>query len=156
MAQPAHPTTAEKALRSYLAQRGLSPEHVTVKDGLQAMLDFFQSVSFSPQSEGDPDMLLFQWGVYDWGSGARYEVDITRQLIWPSQEDEEELELWQLSWTFRFEPNEQLRALGRGNRWCDGASGLAEFRKYVAEAPAFRAVAERADPQVQLRFGCAE
>jgi hypothetical protein len=32
-------------------------------------------------AETDGDMLLFQWGTYDWGMGKSFEIDLTRQTI---------------------------------------------------------------------------
>jgi hypothetical protein len=49
----------------------------------------------------DGDMLLFQYGTYDWGKGRFFEFNITRQFI-KQNEDEP----YQLSMTLFFEPIE--------------------------------------------------
>ena len=36
--------------------------------------------------EEDGDMLLFQWGTYNWGDSTHFELNITRQLM-PGGED---------------------------------------------------------------------
>lgn len=50
-------------------------------------------------NDEDGDMLLFQYGTYDWGNGKYFEFDITRQFI-KSNEDEP----YQLSMKLFFEP----------------------------------------------------
>src|SRR5689334_3955432 len=59
----------------------------------------------------DGDMLLYQWGTYDWGHGERFEINISRQFI--ESTDDEQGTMRQLSLTFRFEPDEALRDLSQ-------------------------------------------
>ena len=62
------------------------------------MLAFYGSVRFDDVDlAADGDMLLYQWGAYDWGEGESFEFDITRQLILGTGEDED---IFQLSLTF--------------------------------------------------------
>ncbi len=80
------------------------------------MLDFYQK----EQVEGcaidqDGDMLLYQWGTYNWGKGKVFEFNITRQLIVEEDEDEN---IWQLSLIFEFKLSEALQHIGQGNHWC--------------------------------------
>ena len=54
------------------------------------MLAFYESMRFDDVDlAADGDMLLYQWGTYDWGRGASFEFDITRQLILGAGEDED-------------------------------------------------------------------
>lgn len=95
------------------------------------------------------DMLLFQWGTYDWGKGKRFELDVTRQLIVGDGEDDE---IFQLSLTYLFKPTAKLIAIKSGNRWCRNLSELAEFKKYVVASAAFKAVGLRTDGKSELDF----
>jgi len=156
MPEPVHPTNAETEFRRFLTERGLDPNSVSVARGVDAALAFFQEVRFGPLADGDGDMLLFQWGTYDWGEGKHFEVDITRQLIWPSPDDEEEQELWQLSLRFRFEPDDELQVLRSGSQWWDDPLDLREFRSFIDDSDGFGAVSERTDADVELSFGSAE
>jgi hypothetical protein len=100
----------------------------------------------------DGDMLLFQWGVFDWGEGPRFEIDLTRQVIIPEDDDEEaDQEIQQLRCTFRYEP-EQFEDLLCGNRWCQTPEDLDAFRAFVHGSEALR----RASLQtaVELRVLC--
>src|ERR1700752_33284 len=84
--------------------------------GFSRMLAFYGDVRVDDASpEAYSDALLFQWGSYDWGHGPQFEVDLTRQVIRGSGEDDE---IWQLHMTYRFAPSEALRNLGSGDRWC--------------------------------------
>src|SRR5699024_7432681 len=54
--------------------------------------------------EEDGDMLLFQWGTYDWGHGRHFEVDLTRQVILPSPDPEDDPSYLQLRCSFLYPP----------------------------------------------------
>ncbi len=95
------------------------------------------------------DMLLVQWGTYDWGRGQHFEFDVTRQMI-PRVGDDDDI--WQLHLTVRFPPTADLQALGAGNRWCRGTQGVQEFCEFVTTSAAFLAVADRRDGTATLDF----
>jgi hypothetical protein len=98
----------------------------------------------------DGDMLLFQWGTYEWwGQSPAFEVNITRQL---RVADDEETEPQQLRLTFRFAPEAGVAA-GAGNRWCESPDGLSEFRLFVAESAAMQLVGHQVPDSVELRYG---
>jgi len=61
------------------------------------------------------------WGTYDWGTGEQFAFNLTRQLI--VCEDAEDEDIWQLSLTFEFEADNELRALGNGDNWCHSLLG---------------------------------
>ena len=54
------------------------------------------------QKEGE-DSLLFQWGIFDWGEGEHFEIDVTRQLA-PDNRDE----IQHLHTTLLFEISNEL------------------------------------------------
>ena len=101
--------------------------------------------------DGDGDMLLYQWGTYDWGEGESFELDITRQLITGGEDDD----IFQLSLTFRFRPTAALRELGASNRWCHSPDELEDFRAFVHGSAAFLAVGHKVAPDVRLDYGIA-
>lgn len=154
MNSPEHPMRAERAFRRFLDARSLELASLSPEAGVRSVLEFYRTTRFDTPSIGNPDMLLFQWGTYDWGDGQHFEVDLTRQLIWPSSENEDEI--WQLSLTFKFQPDDELRALGSGDRWCEELSEIEEFEKYIQTSSALQAVASRIVPLVELSFRSAE
>ena len=80
------------------------------------------------------DMLLFQWGVFDWGEGEYFELDITRQI---SPSDTEELR--QLSCTLYFTPSKVLREIEEGNKWCSSLEEFKSFNEFVLTSKVFKA-----------------
>jgi hypothetical protein len=139
-----------------LASRGLTEHTLSVADGFEALFAFYRDerpLGQHFERDGDADMLLFQWGTYDWGKGEHFSLSLTRQLI-VSDEAEDEA-IWQLSLTFEFEPDTELRELGSGNRWCHFPLELTEFREYVRTSAAFAASTKHQIRRRKLDYACA-
>lgn len=121
--------------------------------GFQAMLEFYESVRAEDVDiDSDGDMLLFQWGTYDLGSGRRFQVDLTRQLMLDGGEDGD---IWQLHLTYSAPPTSDTAALGSGNTWCASPGELPAFRTHVLSHGAVAELTKRSDAAVELRFECA-
>src|SRR5688572_7711445 len=110
----------EEILRSH----GYPRTPVTPARGIESMLAFFEQnrVSECP-IDHQADMLLYQWGTFDWGHGEHFELDITRQVI--PHPEELDPEILQLHVTFCFPPTPTLHQLRGGNRWCESPLDLA-------------------------------
>lgn len=93
------------------------------------MIAFFVTIKPEGCDPNDGDMLLYQWGTYDWGQGKHFELDITRQFVEQEREDDDAIS--QLNITYKFEPTAQLEALGAGNRWCEGPAEIETMRAYI-------------------------
>jgi hypothetical protein len=125
----------------------------TPRAGIERMMTFYREVRADDvDMDSDGDMLLFQWGTFDWGGGAMFEVDITRQLIKGEGEDDD---IWQLHLTYRFAPTEALRAIGNGDHWCGRPDQAPSFEEFIAAHPAISAVGLRDDGQTRLEYECA-
>lgn len=126
---------------------------LTPPEGIHLMLNFYLEERVEEGDlDADGDMLLYQWGTYDWGKGETFELDITRQLISGDGEDDD---IFQLSLTFKFQPTESLRQLGEGNRWCNRQEEVEEFQAFVSDSPAFLAVEGKEPFEVQVEYGIA-
>lgn len=79
------------------------------------------------------DMLLFQWGVFDWGEGEYFEFDITRQISFSDSD-----ELRQLSCTLYFSPSTILREIRDGKKWCSSIEELNSFSEFVLTSKVFK------------------
>lgn len=122
-------------------------------DGFAQMLTFYADVRFEDTNLAeDGDMLLFQWGTYDWGNGRFFNAALTRQLIRGAGEDSD---IWQLHLTYRFAPSDAFAGLGAGNRWCAHPAQLASFKEFVMNHPVTDAVGTRVDAERELYFECA-
>ena len=81
---------AKKEFERHLAQRRARVAELTPAHGIDAMLSFYRDVRAADCNGSDQgDMLLYEWGVYDWGQGPRFELGLTRQLIKDGAEDED-------------------------------------------------------------------
>ena len=134
--------------RQHLNRRRM-PDPLTPRALFEAMSGFYRDVRVDGcDATAGNDSLLVQWGTYDWrdGSGRHFEFDVTRQLIAEPGEDEN---IWQLSFTLRFPPEESLVAPGKGSRWCMSPGEADGFAEGVKTMPAYGAVRDRpGDPKV--------
>lgn len=74
-------------------------EHPSIQSTPEMMAEFYHIHRAEDcEVDEDGDMLLYQWGTYDWGAGRWFEINITRQFI-PS--DGAEDEILQLSLTLK-------------------------------------------------------
>jgi hypothetical protein len=140
-----------KALRVFermLESRGASLDTLSVREGMEAMFEFYRTTRADDCAiDSDGDMLLFQWGMYDESRGGRFELDITRQLIPEGADDDD---IWQLSLTFVFPPNE----IASGDRWCTAPDELDEFASFVRSSAAYLAASQLTPDRVELDFEC--
>jgi hypothetical protein len=145
------PQNAEKEFRAFLLRRGTSLERLDALVGLDAMVAFYREVRGQGlRFEHDEDMLLFQWGCYESNDGFAFDFDITRQLIF---DEPEEGSIWQLSLSFRFDPTDDLRALGNSNKWCESLDALPTFEEFLTHHPAVVLVANHAPRSRHLNYG---
>jgi len=122
-------------LRSAIQQR-LDAAPRTVGDCVDVFMRAYLEVAPTELLvEPDGDMLLFQWGTYDWGGGRWFEMDLTRQFI----ALDPDAPIRQLRLTMYFHPNAQSDELRSGNRWCHDRADMPEFRTWVRESTIFRA-----------------
>ncbi len=141
---------AKREFERHLASRGLEVSKLTPDQGVDAMLSFYRDVRAGDCNVAEQgDMLLYQWGVYDWGKGSRFELDLTRQFVAGGGEDED---IWQLHLTFRFEPANDLQAVGEGNRWCQSPAELETFAGFITSHPAKAAVEHRSGGAVEIYY----
>ncbi len=122
--------------------------------GVEKMLDFYRTVRFDEcPLEEDADMLLFQWGLFDWGDGEFFEIDITRQLIRNADCDDDDIR--QLSLKFSFKVTEEPKQIESGNRWCANLNEMDDFAAFAESNAAFSALKNCRAEKVKLDYFCA-
>jgi len=125
------------AFQQHLRSRyGLAADGLGARTAIEAMLGFYaeERATGADLAAGE-DMILFQWGTYDWGTGASFEYGIIRQLI-TEPDDASSEGIWQLQLTLHFRPDQDNARLRSGNRWLDVPAGLGEFATWIAAHPA--------------------
>jgi len=101
---------------------------------IETMIDFYvkDKPDYPVDSEDDEDMLLFQYGTYDWDrTGAKFELDITRQLADPNDE-----EFYQICFTLFYRPDDigQLEAF---NSWSIDAPTLEDWKQVIKSSEGY-------------------
>ena len=84
----------------------------TIDNVIEDFINYYNNYSvIKNKEEPDDDMLLFQFGCYDWdGSGEKFEINFTRQFLGKNEE------FIQFSYTAKFDPN-KFKALGSFSTW---------------------------------------
>lgn len=126
----------EADFRSFL--RGRAVASLSPDDALEAMSRFFATVKY-PLDGSSPhdDMLLFQYGVYDWGQGENFEFDITRQVVFEHGDDEDaDDHIIQLSLTFRYDPG-PFRALPAVTQWSSELPAPGDLTSFARDSKAY-------------------
>jgi len=81
---------------------------LTPANSITQILEFYKQIRADNCSiNEDGDMLLYQWGTYNWGEGAYFQWDITRQFIETGFEGDDGMS--QLSLCFYFTLLKSLR-----------------------------------------------
>ena len=148
---PMRPENSTTALRDWFADRGLKLDALSVQHLVSETLAFYQAKRCAGLA-ADPsaDMLLYQWGVYDWGQGENFEFDITRQFILRGKRDDDAIS--QLRITAYFAPTKPLRHIEPGNQWCEAVGDIERMRSFIFGSAAYKAVAEVTPQKVLITW----
>jgi len=123
---------------------------LTVDEFINIALTLFKDIKIEgiDSSESDNDMLLYQYGVYDWGdeNGKHFSFDITRQVCVP-QEDEP----YQLSFTLIFEPSAFFE-IEPYNCWSDEFDDGEAFAMHIKSTSGYQMATKITARKVELRF----
>lgn len=132
------PQDAEAAFIAYALDNGVDILNCTVREGFEQMIAFKRDEPAEGVVADDGDVLMYQWGTFDWGDSPHFLVELTRQFVESGVPEDDAIS--QLSLTFRFPSTPQLSDLGEGNRWFDQGEALQEIETEVRSHPGFVAV----------------
>ena len=144
---------AKTDFEKFIAKSGFTISSLTPTDAVRVMLDFYRLIQIEdiPLEESAGDMLLYQWGTYDWGQGRFFQCDITRQFIIADSEGDDGFR--QLSFTCFFQPSPTFDALKSGNRWCHSLDDLVAFETFIRESEAYQTIAALKPYKVTVEYG---
>ena len=135
-----HPEHAAGALAAFLPAQHLDIDTSSTTAVMEGMLRFYESVAAAGLAdEPDADMLLFEWGVYDWGRGEQFEVSLTRQFAIADEEGDDALSQLRLVASFAATP--EAKQLPAGNLWCDRHIDTPHLRRFMADHKALQLAA---------------
>jgi hypothetical protein len=147
------PGDARTEFTNRLRARGFELQRESIQIGFSEGFAFYRDVRPEGCERLDGDMLLFQWGTYDWGKGRYFNLDLTRQFILEDTADEQGI--FQLAFTFLFVPSTAVESLKEGNRWCRCPEDLAHFQNYVTSSEAYRVALGCIPARVHLTYEAA-
>ena len=133
------------AFNSFGDGKGIKVDSLSLSDFPRLLIDYYQDVEFTEVDRADNgDMLLFQYGTYDWGDGRYFEIGFTRQF-YQIFGDAADHEVIQQSFTFYFDP-ERFQHIGSFDLWSNAAATLALYEKAIASSQGYRqALGHRAE-----------
>jgi len=148
------PEAAKQYFINFIEKRNLQISDLTPNEGIKAMIEFYlnERADYCPP-EDDGDMLLYQWGTYDWGKGENFELNITRQLITDNGPEAENI--WQLSLTFKYEPSSNLSEMGNDNKWCESLKYVKTLKEFINNTVAYKILNNTPPKEVTLDYECA-
>lgn len=126
----------ENAFQGFLASKGRTDKSLTIADFPSIVLDYYKEVMFDGfDQDNESDMLLYQYGIYDWGNGKYFELDLTRQL-YAGLQDTDDSHIFQQRLTFYFSP-EKFEHIGSSNCWSNTFANLHEFERQILSSDGF-------------------
>lgn len=143
-------SSADVFKRKYLTSNEIDTHPVISL--LQSVFNFYRHERASGLAEFESDMLLFQFGIYDWGAGPFFEIDITRQFI-ELKRDDDEYVYSQFRLTCRYSPSDEMAAFGGEERWCSDVSELESFAAWVEGHPVLDASGTAPRLQTEIFWG---
>lgn len=147
------PRSLQSEFLKFLDSRSLGLDQTNPGQGFAAMLEFYEVRVDGCDPDQDGDMLLYQWGTYDWGSGPQFDLDLTRQVIFPDEEGDDGI--WQLNLTYRYDPKPFTDSMDRGDRWSSSFPGVSDFRRFLLDSDPFKELQSKTPRAVECNFECA-
>lgn len=145
--------------QKFVAARGRSLEGVTPAEAVELLIAFYkeQGCETCDARENEGDMLVWDFGVYDWGEGEQFVVTVARQFVVVEQlEDEGETfdvdVVSQMSMTFMDEADDSRWDLGMGQFWCTSEAEIEAWRGQIEGCGVLAAVAKRPLAQMMLEW----
>jgi hypothetical protein len=142
------PDESVAELKVFVEAAGASLTNLSPELGFALMLSFYERVPAAGCSGPSADMLLFEWGTYDWGEGESFELSLSRQFI--EQDGDGEDAISQLRLVFKYKPVPDLAALGEGDRWCESPDQAQDFGQHLRASAAYQRLAGQDSPTVGL------
>jgi hypothetical protein len=133
-----YPADAEAAFLAYATDRGVNLHRCLVREGFEQMIAFKRDEAAEGVEADDGDILLYQWGTFDWDGTPHFEISLTRQFVEANVPEDDAMS--QLALTFRFAANPQYDHLGEGTEWFEDDTTLQDAEAFVRSHPAFVAV----------------
>ena len=125
------PENSIKEFNQLLKKSKISYNEISVENLIQQQIMFYKEKRVKKVSyENDGDMILVQWGIYDWGAGKYFEFDIARQYIEIDKDGDDAIS--QFHTTLYFD-NEAFNEIKPGNKWFNSIENVGEIENYILQ-----------------------
>jgi hypothetical protein len=132
--------SALRDLSSFLPKKAVE-RGLTLDETIDAFTRYYREVEYARcDRANDGDMLLFQYGVYDWGDGPSFEVDFVRQFMVERFFQQPLMEQLHLTLFFKPELGSDLQDF---NLWSSDCPDIERFAQQVRESPGFKRAASQ-------------
>ncbi|MCP4964091.1 MAG: hypothetical protein GY926_02530 [bacterium] len=140
-----------ETLRLFLSQRSLDLDRAAPQTLLLAVIAWYETERTTDAAplQNDGDMLLFQYGTYDWSEGPTFHYGITRQFVTTPGD---ELCIWQLSITAHYDATTEAVRLGSDHQWVGTPAECEQLRNHLSDSPATAYVQPLGPLRVELSF----
>ena len=140
------------ALEALIASRGLKVGTLNATQAVDVILEFYatERADGTVRLDEDGDMLLYEFGVFDWGEGPSFEFGLTRQFIQASAVDDDAMS--QLELILHYEASDDARDVGHSAVWCHHPDNISEFRAVIESSAAMGFVRGRRVHRTTLRY----
>ncbi len=110
----------------------------------EIFIDYYRDVEFNEvNKKADGDMLLFQYGIYDWEGEQYFQINFTRQFY---EVYEDGHQIYQLEVTFYY-LSDDLSDVLSFNKWSSECFDLDEFQDVIVKSVGF----EKAINKISIR-----
>ena len=146
-----HPSESITALSALLSEREITASELTAQQALSVMTHFYaeQRADGIVGLDEDGDMLLFEWGVFDPGTGPSFQFGLTRQFVELGLSGDDAISQLQLVLHYDDLTDTDV---ARGHRWCQSPADVVVFRRFVESSPAASLVRGRRASRVDLHY----
>ncbi|WP_455205204.1 hypothetical protein [Kaarinaea lacus] len=134
------------AFVEFIKQHAGDPNAILVTEAIDLTLSFYKECRVAQcKLEEDGDMLLYQWGYYNWHLGEYFEFDLTRQMTRGADS------MFQLQFKWLYEPDDILKTIEPNNSgWCRTPNEAEEFKQTILQSKAYAAAKIRKPMDVRL------
>ena len=135
----------------YLRGKGVTMNSLSLSSFPGLFVGYYLDVQFDNLDlENDGDLLLYQYGTYDWGSDMFFTIDFVRQFcVMP--DGELDPDIFQQHITFYFDPHafENIQSF---NVWSSKCSDVTEFELIIVTSTGFSAAASTESLKQEMFF----
>ncbi|MES2288005.1 MAG: hypothetical protein V4547_20120 [Bacteroidota bacterium] len=146
-----NPLNSAAIFKNFLSENKIDEKNLDISQLVNCFTKFYESIKFDGLTNRlEADMLLVQWGTFDWGEGENFEFNLTRQFIISHSVDDEEI--CQLSFTAYFKPTEQFHLINSENYWCESINELGSFTTFIYASKAYNIVKDLKSLKTNIWF----